>query len=321
MKKSFSPEILFLSSMEDGDSKEYRLGVAEITGGHVRYHGANEHEGTIPPLDFLRRFDCVMVHSWGANGRFENSTLMGDNLADFVDDGGTVVLSTHSTGVTSLKGRIITEQYSPVGGSVRWEHERDMHHEKVIYNGDGASILWKGIGTGFHPTHFRDTEIHIHGDGISDGTFADSVIATAYRPDFRVVYLNGASCDGGPFTPEFCPAGVHLKRWANACTAAGPNVNRIDFYSTRSGPSSMTLFALSVMIGVGYYVWTAYKCQILKLLSKQSVDSSYQTVAMGGGGGGARSYGDYVELSPVEEEGTLIFDQQQQQQPPTQIQL
>jgi len=56
------------------------------------------------------------------------------------------------------------------------------------YTGDGTGPLWAGIGS--YTATYRD-EVVLQGDGIANGTFEDGVIAAAYRPDGRVVYLGG----------------------------------------------------------------------------------------------------------------------------------
>ena len=55
---------------------------------------------------------------------------------------------------------------------------------------------------------------------MQDGSYDDGTMAAAYRPDFRVVYLNGAYCWGFEFPEGDCPGEDHPRRWANACSVA-----------------------------------------------------------------------------------------------------
>jgi len=64
-----------------------------------------------PTLSYLQNYDAVLVWS---NYAFDNSAALGDVLADYVDSGGGVVVTTfsyHSS--VLLAGRLIDEQYSP----------------------------------------------------------------------------------------------------------------------------------------------------------------------------------------------------------------
>ncbi|MBW7998444.1 MAG: hypothetical protein FVQ81_18095 [Candidatus Glassbacteria bacterium] len=70
----------------------------------------DNNSGT-PTLAQLQNYDVVILWS---NSSFSNATLFGDNLADYVDSGGGVVLAAfaHHAG-TSILGRIISDGYSP----------------------------------------------------------------------------------------------------------------------------------------------------------------------------------------------------------------
>lgn len=67
----------------------------------------------IPTLANLRQYNAVLVYS---NDRYTDATALGNALADYVDEGGGVVIATHSfsaDGFSGLGGRIMTPAYSP----------------------------------------------------------------------------------------------------------------------------------------------------------------------------------------------------------------
>lgn len=67
----------------------------------------------VPALTELRRYESVLVYS---DTGFNNNTNLGNNLADYVDLGGGVVLNTFvfwSSGALSMQGRLVTGNYLP----------------------------------------------------------------------------------------------------------------------------------------------------------------------------------------------------------------
>jgi hypothetical protein len=67
----------------------------------------------VPALAELRRYESVLVYS---DTGFNNNTNIGNNLADYVDLGGGVVLNTFvfdSSGGLSIQGRLVTGGYLP----------------------------------------------------------------------------------------------------------------------------------------------------------------------------------------------------------------
>ena len=74
-----------------------------------------ESEAEIPSLDELKRFKSVLLYSGFG---FMSSEQLGDNLADYVDMGGGVVMMTISG--QPLGGRWISENYDPIlqGGTI-----------------------------------------------------------------------------------------------------------------------------------------------------------------------------------------------------------
>lgn len=67
-------------------------------------------EITTPTLQELLNYDAVLVWS---NRSFQNNIVLGNNMADYVDQGGGVVLATFalSGGGLSLQGRFATDNY------------------------------------------------------------------------------------------------------------------------------------------------------------------------------------------------------------------
>jgi hypothetical protein len=172
------------------DDPVFRGQIAENTGGVVDYFDAQS--GT-PSALTLANYDCV--YTWVANS-YQDRVLFGDRLADYVDAGGKVILGAFCTFTTgySLGGRIMTPGYSPVtspGGT--------NHLSFNSYAGDAADCFIHGIG--ILGATYRDYLV-TQGGGLIGGHDGDLEIAYAYRPDRRVVYLNGLHIDGSGDWPR-----------------------------------------------------------------------------------------------------------------------
>ena len=199
---SCSP-IRILYAPSTPDASGFRQAIAALTGGTVTYQDTGAETPTLAELE--ANVDCVFTH---AGGVYADSLALGTTLRDFVDAGGTVVLGI-GTSVPSPSGLdgtpIMGVDYSPattVGGPT---------FEPYDYAGDGVSILHTnvaayGIGVAY-------PEVVPQGDGVADGTYAGGSIATVYRPDFRVVYINGT----GGAAPDI--SGDWPRLIANACAA------------------------------------------------------------------------------------------------------
>ena len=166
------------------DDPTYRASIAAFTGGPVNYFNATA--GTPSPA-LLATYDCV--YTWVASG-YSDRVTFGNNLADFVDAGGKVVLGVFCTFTTvaSLGGRIMTSGYSPVTSP-----PGTNHYSSSTYAGDGTTCLHSGVAA--YDCSYRDVLI-AQGPGTVDGHYADGEIAQAYRPDGRVVYSNGLGSPG-----------------------------------------------------------------------------------------------------------------------------
>jgi len=65
-----------------------------------------------PTLEYLRQFDCVLCWS---SGTFQDATTLGNNLADYIDEGGGVVLAQFAFSPRApVQGRILSDGYSPL---------------------------------------------------------------------------------------------------------------------------------------------------------------------------------------------------------------
>lgn len=162
------------------DDPAYRAAIAAFTGGIVDYFDARV---ATPSLELMATYDCV--HTW-TNFAYLDRVAFGDNLADFVDGGGYVVLGvfvTYCLGY-SLGGRIMTPGYCPVVSP-----NCSNHFTSASYAHDGTSYLYEGVDA--FECLFRDY-LATQGAGIADGHYTDGEIAHAYDPGYRVIYSNGS---------------------------------------------------------------------------------------------------------------------------------
>jgi hypothetical protein len=165
------------------DQPEFRAAVAAIIHEPVDY--VNTHFGT-PTMPQMLEYAAVMV--WADYPySFCNNVELGDRLADYVDDGGRVILGQGCwpTYYTHLAGRIMTADYCPVAD------DGGISYSTVTYAGpsaDCATLLgpvyelssdWIDIITGLVP-----------GAG-SDGEFSNGSPVAIWRPDRRVYYSPG----------------------------------------------------------------------------------------------------------------------------------
>ena len=170
------PTILYCPS--EADDFAYRTAISALTGNTVDYF--NAATGT-PTLALLQQYTCV--YTW-ANSAYNNPVAFGNVLADYVDGGGKVLLGgfcTYTSG-NALSGRIMGNDYCPVrspGGN--------NHFNTVAYAGNGTSYQHRNVTA--YSDFFRDFLV-LQGWGIQDGTYLDGEIATAFRGDGRVMYMN-----------------------------------------------------------------------------------------------------------------------------------
>lgn len=132
---------------------------------------------TLPELGQLTPYD--MVFTW-ANYAFAEPWLMGDLLADYVDQGGVVLLGQWC--LSSLRGRIMDTSgpYLPCTGD-------SYQYGGSTYAGDGTTDYLDGVGSYF--TSYRD-DVTLRAGFESDGTYTDGYPFLAYGHG-RVFYAAG----------------------------------------------------------------------------------------------------------------------------------
>lgn len=163
----------------EDDDPDLRNQIANLTGVPVDYFDARI--GT-PTLAQLLNYSWVIT--W-TNLPYENEVLFGDNLADYVDAGGNVILGvfTSYTSGIFLSGRIMTPGYSPVVGGLN-------HFSLAAWDGVGPSLYFNGVSN--LSAYYRDI-LTLQGSGIVEARFDDNEILLARRPDNKVFYVNGFS--------------------------------------------------------------------------------------------------------------------------------
>jgi hypothetical protein len=169
-----------LYAPSENDNAVFRAAVSAACGNAlVDYFDARV---ATPSVALMSGYDCVLT--W-ANYAYSNNVQFGDNLADYVDAGGTVVLGQwcyQSDQVNWLAGRIMTAAYCPVTVSTSYD--------TGSYNGDGTDCVHNGVTA--YSTDYLDRATLVAGN-LSDGTFNNpsNSLAVAWRPDRRVYYSPG----------------------------------------------------------------------------------------------------------------------------------
>src|SRR5438876_1516611 len=185
------PRILYAPAEQDDPN--YRGLIAARTGATVDYFDATT--GT-PSAETLASYQAV--YTW-PNAPYADAVTFGNRLADFADAGGTVILGpfcTYTQGY-SLAGRIMSTGYSPV-----YSPTGDNHYWFSDYARDGTTCLYQGISDFSFGNSARDILAPL-GSGQVDGHYRDGEIAIAYRPDLRVIYINGTGAEQlGEEVPE-----------------------------------------------------------------------------------------------------------------------
>jgi len=186
-----------LYAPSEADDPAYRsLIVAALPAGSVvDYYDARN--GT-PDASLLATYNAV--HVW-ANYAFLSPEQFGDRLADYVDQGGTVVLGAFCTYCmgNDLRGRIMTPEYCPVSSPTC-----SNHFATDSWSGDDASQCdYYGV-TGWSAM-YRDY-LTLQSGGFRWGTFRDGEIADAVTWTQSVHYVNGSG--GSPILVDNAIAAV-----------------------------------------------------------------------------------------------------------------
>ena len=185
------------------DDPNFRAAISLACGGAaVDYFDVRA--GT-PTVSLLSTYNCVMT--W-ANYAYNDVNGFGNNLADYVDAGGKVILGQWClpTAGNHLGGRILTSAYCPVTAST-WS--------TGSYNGDGTDCVHNGVTS--YSTDYLDICTLLAGN-MSDGTFmlptGGNTLSVAWRPDRRVYYspgntgLNYSTGDWPQLTCNMCCCGA-----------------------------------------------------------------------------------------------------------------
>lgn len=209
------PRVLYAPS--ENDDAGYRASIAAAVGGTCDYF---DPRFSTPSVDFLNGYDCVVV--W-ANYAFFDAVGYGNNLADFVDAGGHVVLGAFAayTSGNFLSGRVMTDtsRYCPVTGGFN-------HFSMSFWDGTCADgCVHAGITS--YGTTYRDYLTLVNGTVC--GRYQDGEIANALNTAGDVVYANGA---GG--YPLF-PSGQDAARAGNACLCGGSSATEQSTWSAVKG--------------------------------------------------------------------------------------
>lgn len=195
-----------LYAPSESDDPVFRADLAAALGGAAVADYFDASLAT-PDAALLETYDCVMT--W-TDFAYADAELFGDRLADYVDQGGTVILGAFCayTSGSHLGGRIMADAaYCPVTGGYN-------HYAFSAWDGSCAGdCLYAGVAN--LGATFRD--VLTLRSGASCGRFADGEIAVAYNEARSVVYANGAGgspLDGGAADwPELL---------AKACFCSGP---------------------------------------------------------------------------------------------------
>ncbi len=167
--------ILYAPAMDDDPT--FRESLAGYTDTTVDYF--DTRLGT-PSASFLSDYEMVITLS--ADEQHASPIAWGNRLADFADAGGSVVLPGDIDGLT---GRIVDAEYSPV-----WDDGSFGAITPGIWDGTQKTRLFN------YAREYRASireGVALRPDAMTDGTFTDGDFVVAYRPDMRVVYLNGIS--------------------------------------------------------------------------------------------------------------------------------
>lgn len=203
--------LLCASDNETGFTENYLVGTGMFTADDIDYWNAIYSTPTVAELS---AYDAVMV--W-VNSSLFDSTLLGDNLADYVDLGGGVVLAGFclNPSANHLDGRITTAGYSPLTG------DGGIYGDASLGTYDVSSPLMTGVSslTGYYG---RDTGTlnpgavlaaswsdgvylasHNHGGQVVDITlYPGEITQEGLSGDYAQLFANALSFSSNPVVPE-----------------------------------------------------------------------------------------------------------------------
>jgi hypothetical protein len=210
------------------DDPVFRAAIQAFVSGNVDHFDAS---AATPDVPTLSGYECVMTYG---DYPYADAAGFGNNLAAYVDAGGSVVLGTfaNNPGFNTLGGAITGPAYAPAIGN-----GSNSLGASSNYAGDGVTEIHTGVAA--YSANFIDV-LALQGTGIQDGSFLSGEIAVAYRPDYAVVSANGT---GG--IPDVLTDGQwegNDPDWprliANACQARSNNETGGDVFEKEltSGP-------------------------------------------------------------------------------------
>ena len=153
---------------------------------NVSYFEEVDATTVTPNVDYMLNFDVVIIAS---NSGFSNATLLGDNLADYVDAGGTICLlqgSLSSGGGWTIGGSIATSEYSPL--TITSFEISDATCTNFIEH--SLTIALETISTGIW------SYASVQGAGVSLGNYNTGYPFAAYNSEKPIVAINVFPADG-----------------------------------------------------------------------------------------------------------------------------
>lgn len=188
------PPVMVLYAPSESDDAGYRAAIVAGSAGRILACDYFDARYGTPDASLLANYEAVMT--W-ANYAYADNVLFGNNLADFVDAGGDVVLGAFCayTSGNYLAGRIMDDpNYCPVTGGTN-------HFTLAMWDGVSSCDCWVYGVTSWGAT-YRDY-LTLRTQGVLCARFTDGEIAIAggYAgfDDFEVYYANGMG--GYPLGP------------------------------------------------------------------------------------------------------------------------
>ena len=162
----------------NSDNANFRAQLSSLLGGQpVHYYDARAGTPTVEQMSQYRA-----VFTW-ANYAYADNVVMGNNLADFVDQGGKVILGQwcFPTAGNYLSGRIMSDPaYCPVASCAGWG--------SGSYMGDGMECATVGVST--LTTSYLDIVTALRPGAMWDGHIGASY-AAVWNADMTVWYSPG----------------------------------------------------------------------------------------------------------------------------------
>jgi hypothetical protein len=176
--------VLYITTFSSDQDSDFRTVIEELP--NVSVFETLDARSQTPNVDYLLAYDIVIVAS---NYGFANQTLMGDNLAHYVDQGGTLCLleGTFSysaignpAGGWTLDGLITEPQYSPLAFTDYSQSSTYCDNFVAHPITNGVSFIESTLYTFTYP----------QGNGVSLGLYQTGDHVAAYNPDKPIAAIN-----------------------------------------------------------------------------------------------------------------------------------